>query len=330
MTATLHQRDPAAAMDHSLLAQDRPCLHGIHAVCAEFGRPTMARYLPASAIRDATFCKRGRTLAPIITLVLLAAALRADAKSPPSEQEQALAGPEPTSQPRNPSSSQNSQAAIAERYPYLTRRFRPSGRYLDHGIIEFSAAAGSPERYRLGLAIGIAHHLTLGFAGHWLNGQDRPALVPQAAIRIIQTAPFEFGLSYRGTLFPPPKEIDPEDESTTVEGPVEDLEPLFQKRSHAFLAGFGLVHEWISTGAEVGVVNRRVLATNVASPNAYRFVQQWNTASALYLRVGNRCAGITLQAFYPALEVELRLDLRWPGFSFQPRGCHQLPGKGAR
>ena len=204
---------------------------------------------------------------------------------------------------------------------YLRRPHRPSARYLDHGVLEFFVAPGIPQIYRLGVAVGVLDHLTLGVAGHWLPGQKIPVFVPHAALRILQYSLFEFGLSYRGGLFQVPKIPEPGDPDAMIEGPADQLTPLFEKRAHFLLAGLGFVHQYVSAGAELGFVNRRILLRNVPKPNAYRFETVWDGASAVYVRLGNRCAGVTMQAFYPSLDVELRLDLRWSAFAVRERSC---------
>jgi hypothetical protein len=194
---------------------------------------------------------------------------------------------------------------------YLTRDVAPSARFLDHGVVELSFAGGYPHRYRLGLALGLFDHLTIGGTVHWLPKQSRPRFAPRIAIAFYRWRWLEFGALYDRSLYPPPaKDLD----AATLS---------FQRDAHWLLAAFAFSHAWLSAGFEIGAVRARVRdpampdadeAFNNPSKWRYRF------GGGAFIRGGTRRWGFFANARAPWVFAELGFDLRFGAFELRPRG----------
>jgi hypothetical protein len=193
---------------------------------------------------------------------------------------------------------------------YLTRDLASSARFLDHGVIETSIAGGYPHRYRIGLAIGLLDHVTLGAKVHWLPGQVYPRVAPQAAIAFYRWRAFEMGAVYDRTLHPPPKiDADP----TTFS---------FQRDEHWMLAAFAVSQAWLSGGFEVGAVLGRQRDPAREDPDDGSNYAAWRLrpGGGVFLRGGTRRWGFTANMRAPWVFAELAFDLRFGAFEKRARG----------
>jgi hypothetical protein len=194
---------------------------------------------------------------------------------------------------------------------YVTRELASSARFLDHGVIETSLAGGYPHRYRVGLAIGLLDHITLGAKVHWLPGQVYPRIAPNVAIAFYRWRAFEMGVLYDRTLHPPPKiDVDPATLS-------------FQRDEHWMLAAFAVSQAWLSGGFEVGAVlgrQRDPAREDDAEDGSNYAAWRLRPAGGLFLRGGTRRWGFTANMRAPWVFAELAFDLRFGAFEQRPRG----------
>lgn len=193
---------------------------------------------------------------------------------------------------------------------YLTRELGPSVRFLDHGTIEVSAAGGYPHRYRLGLAIGLLDHLTLGLTVHWLPNQARPRLAPRVALAFYRWRWIEVGATYDRSLYPPPPvDNDPETWS-------------FQRDAHWFMATAAVSQSWISAGFEIGVVRAKVAdpAMPATDDNLNPAVWRNKLGGGVMVRMGTRRWGFTFTGRAPYVFAEAAFDLRFGAFELRRKG----------
>jgi len=193
---------------------------------------------------------------------------------------------------------------------YLTRDVATSPRFLDHGIIELSLAGGYPHRYRLGAAIGLLDHLTLGGTAHWLPGQSRPRFAPRIALAFYRWRWIEIGASYDRSLYPPPKvDMDPETQS-------------FQGDAHWIFAVASFSMAWASGGFEVGGVRARVAdpSKDPTADGQNPAIWRHRLAGGLFFRAGTRRWGFTFTGRAPYVFAEAAFDVRFGAFELRRRG----------
>lgn len=194
---------------------------------------------------------------------------------------------------------------------YLTRDVAPSARFLDHGVLELSLGGGYPHRYRLGLALGLFDHLTLGLTTHWLPRQSRPRVAPRIAVAFYRWRWLEFGASYDRSLYPPPaKDDDPKTLS-------------FQRDAHWFLATFAFSHAWLSAGFDVGAVRARVrdpAMPDADDRNLNPSKQRFRFGGGVFIRGGTRRWGFVATGRAPWVFAELAFDLRFGLFELRRKG----------
>ena len=191
---------------------------------------------------------------------------------------------------------------------YLTRPVGYSARHLDHGVIEVSAAGGWPHKYRLGLAVGLFDHLSLGVTAHWLGGQGRPQVSPRIALAFYRWPLFEVGAIHFWTMYPPPvRDADPATDS-------------FQQRAQWTLATLTFGQRFVSGGVDAGAVRARVQDPSVEPMFDNESIIRWRFGGGLHLRAGTRRWGFTAQAHLPYMTAELVFDVRFGAFEMRPRG----------
>lgn len=193
---------------------------------------------------------------------------------------------------------------------YLTRELGASARFLDHGTIEVSGAGGYPHRYRLGFAIGLLDHLTLGLTVHWLPNQARPRIAPRAALAFYRWRWIEVGAVYDRSLYPPPP-VDDDPETWS-----------FQRDAHWILATAAVSQSWISAGFEVGVVRAKVAdpAMPMNDDNTNPAVWRNKLGGGVTVRMGTRRWGFTFTGRAPWVFAEAAFDLRFGAFELRRKG----------
>ena len=207
------------------------------------------------------------------------------------------------------------EPAVRQRAPklrgYLSRDLAPSARFLDHGVLELSLAGGYPHRYRLGLALGLLDHLTIGVTANWLPRQSRPRFAPRIALAFYRWRWLEFGALYDRSLYPPPLR---DDDPNTLS---------FQRDAHWLFATFAFSQAWLSGGLEIGAARSRIRDPAMPDPDAnndnpskwrYRF------AGGVFLRGGTRRWGFSATARAPWVFVEAAFDVRFGLFELRPKG----------
>lgn len=204
----------------------------------------------------------------------------------------------------------STQSRSPRLHRYLTRELAGSARFLDHGVIEVSLAGGYPQRYRVGAAIGLFDHVTLGAKVHWLPGHARPRVAPQLAIAFYRWRAFEMGAVYDRSLYPAPiVDFDP-------------ATPSFQRDDHWMLATFAVSQAWLSGGFEAGaVVGRQRDPSREDADDGSNFAA-WRVrpGGGVFLRGGTRRWGFTANMRAPWVFAELAFDLRFGAFEQRPRG----------
>ena len=194
---------------------------------------------------------------------------------------------------------------------YLSRDVAPSALFLDHGVLQLSLAGGYPHRYRLGLALGLLDHLTVGVTAHWLPRQSRPRFAPKVALAFYRWRWLEIGAVYDRSLYPPPvKDDDPDTLS-------------YQRDAHWFLAAFAFSHAWLSAGFELGAVRARVRSPAMPDPDANNnnpSAMRVKFGGGLFIRGGTRRWGFVASARAPWVFAELAFELRFGLFELRPKG----------
>jgi len=194
---------------------------------------------------------------------------------------------------------------------YLSRDLAGSARFLDHGVIAVSAAGGFPHRYRIGAALGLLDHLTIGAQIHWLPGQRRPRIAPQLALAFYRWRAVELGVLYDRSLYPPPV-VDTDADT-----------PSFQRDAHWMLAAVAFSQAWLSGGFEFGTVLARVVDPARPEPDMRgRDFAAWRLrpGGGVFLRAGTRRWGFTANLRAPWVAAELAFDLRFGAFEMRPPG----------
>jgi hypothetical protein len=193
---------------------------------------------------------------------------------------------------------------------YLTRELGSSARFLDHGTLEVSAAGGYPHRYRLGLALGLLDHLTLGLTVHWLPDQPRPRIAPRAALAFYRWRWIEVGATYDRSLYPPPP-VDDDPETWS-----------FQRDAHWIMAAASFSQSWISAGFEIGVVRARVADPGQPPTDDDLNPAVWRNklGGGVMVRMGTRRWGFTFTGRAPWVFAEAAFDVRFGAFELRRRG----------
>lgn len=193
---------------------------------------------------------------------------------------------------------------------YLTRELSPSARFLDHGVIALSLAGGYPHRYRLGAAIGLLDHLSLGATAHWLPGQSRPHVSAQVALAFYRWRHVELGAIYDRIAYPPPeRDQDPKT-------------PSYQRDAHVVAAAIAFSQQWVSAGVEVGIAYGREHdpgredSDDSSNPKLWRL----RPGGGVFVRAGTRRWGFVATARAPFWMAELAFDLRFGAFELRSRG----------
>ena len=191
---------------------------------------------------------------------------------------------------------------------YLRRPVPASARFLDHGVIELGVAGGFPHVYRVGLGVGVLDHLTLGVTAHWLAGQSVPGVAPEVGVAFFRARWWEVGARYTTVLHAP-------DQATSAVSPV----------THYVLGTAAMQQAWLTAGFDAGLVHRRR-----ARLEGGGFRTSTEFGGGPYLRLGSRRLGLTAQATWPELVVELKLDIRFDAFEARPPGGWWVSGTGRR
>lgn len=202
----------------------------------------------------------------------------------------------------------SSRASRLDRY--LTRELGHSARFLDHGVLAVTGSGGYPHRYRVGLALGLLDHLTIGATAHWLPGQRAPKIAPSAGLAFFRWRGFEIGAAYDRSLYPPP----PVDLDTDT--------PSFQRDAHWALGVVTVGQAWLSGGGEFGAVIARERDPGREPTDDGRNPSIWRArpGGGVFLRAGARRWGITASFRAPWVFAELGLDIRFGAFEKRPRG----------
>jgi hypothetical protein len=193
---------------------------------------------------------------------------------------------------------------------YLTRELGSSGRFLDHGVIEVSAAGGYPHLYRLGLGLGVLDHLSVGLTVHWLPNQAHPRVAPRVALAFYRWRWIEIGAAYDRSLYPPP-EVDTDPET-----------PSFQRDAHWIGAVAAFSQAWVSAGFELGVVRAREIDPGKEPTEDGRNAAVWRNklGGGLFVRMGTRRWGFTFTGRAPWVFAEAAFDVRFGAFELRRRG----------
>ncbi len=193
---------------------------------------------------------------------------------------------------------------------YLVRALPLSARFLDHGVIALTVAGGYPERYRIGAAIGLLDHLTLGATAHWLPGQSRPRVAPQVALAVYRWRHVELGGVYDRVLYPPPSRDD------------DPKTPSFQRDAHLVAAALAFSQAWVSAGFEVGIAYGRERDPGRLDSGDGSNPSHWRVrpGGGLFLRAGTRRWGFSVNARAPFWSAALVFDVRLGAFELRPRG----------
>lgn len=194
---------------------------------------------------------------------------------------------------------------------YLTREVARSARHLDHGVLGVAVGVGTPQVYRLELALGLLDHLTLGVTAHWLPGARVPRWAPRGSLAFFRGRLLEVGASYHSLLYPPTKD---DGDPTTVD---------FPRRAHYLLGHISLSQAWFTAGVDIGWARGREAVPLITGEdlNAGRYYDLRDRLGAgLHLRVGTRRVGLLAQLHFPYTAFELALDLRFGLFELRSRG----------
>lgn len=193
---------------------------------------------------------------------------------------------------------------------YLTRQVPISARFIDHGVLQVSAAGGWPHLYAMRVKLGLFDHVGIGAQAHWLPGQSVPQVSPEASIAFARLRLVEFGAHYKQTFYPPPKaDGDP----TT---------PSFPQRDHWLLTSLSLSNRWVSGGFDFGVVRARIKdpGQDPPEPDVNPSTIRWKLGGGLHLRAGTRRWGFTASVLAPQLMAELAFDVRFGLFEMRRKG----------
>lgn len=193
---------------------------------------------------------------------------------------------------------------------YLTRQVPISARFIDHGVLQVSAAGGWPHLYAMRVKLGLFDHVGIGAQAHWLPGQSVPQVSPEASIAFARLRLVEFGAHYKQTFYPPPKaDGDP----TT---------PSFPQRDHWLLTSLSLSNRWVSGGFDFGVVRARIKdpGQDPPEPDVNPSTIRWKLGGGLHLRAGTRRWGFTASVLAPQLMAELAFDVRFGLFEMRRNG----------
>ncbi len=193
---------------------------------------------------------------------------------------------------------------------YLTREVPYSARFIDHGVLQVSAAGGWPHLYALRMHLGILDHLVLGFQTHWLPDQRFPQVRPEVSVAFLRMRNIEWGGHYRQTFYPPPK----------VDG--EAKTPSFQQRDHWLLSSVSMGNLWISGGFDFGLVRARIKdpGQDPPDPDTNPSIVRWKLGGGLHVRAGTRRWGFTASVLAPQLMTELAFDVRFGLFEMRRKG----------
>lgn len=193
---------------------------------------------------------------------------------------------------------------------YLTRPVPYSARFIDHGVLQVSAAGGWPHLYALRVQLGLFDHVGLGVQAHWLPGQSVPQVSPEASVAFLRLRIVEWGAHYKQTLYPEPE----------VDG--DPTTPSFPQRDHWLLTSLGLGNHWISGGFDFGVVRARIKdpGQDPPEPDVNPSVIRWKLGGGLHLRAGTRRWGFTASVLAPQLMTELAFDVRFGLFEMRRKG----------
>jgi len=193
---------------------------------------------------------------------------------------------------------------------YLTREVPYSARFIDHGVLQVSAAGGWPHLYALRLHLGILDHLVVGMQTHWLPSQRLPQLRPEVSVAFVRSHHVEWGVHYRQTFYPPPEvDGDPKTES-------------FAQRDHWMLSSLSLGNNWLSGGFDFGMLRARIKdpGQDPPDPDTNPSVIRWKLGGGLHLRAGTRRWGFTASVLAPQLMTELAFDVRFGLFEMRRKG----------
>lgn len=190
---------------------------------------------------------------------------------------------------------------------YLSRNLAPSARFLDHGVVQVGVAPGLPSLYRWQVQLGLFDHLSGGVSMHWLEGHERPHVVPQGALAVLRRPAFELGLSYRQVLHTPE----------------EDEEQGFALRTHYMFGSATFSQGHWTAGMDVGAVRFRGVSID---PEAQADVYRWRTlpGGGVFARFGTRRWGVGVQGQMPIWTLELMVDVRFGLFELRKPGGWRL------
>lgn len=193
---------------------------------------------------------------------------------------------------------------------YLTREVPFSARFVDHGVLQVSAAGGWPHLYALRLHLGLFDHLVVGMQTHWLPEQRAPQISPEVSVAFVRMRRFEWGAHYQQTLYPPPE----------VDG--DPTTPSFSQRDHWLLTSLSLGNHWLSAGFDFGVVRARIKDPNQdpPDPDTNPSTIRWKLGGGLHLRAGTRRWGFTASVLAPQLMTQLAFDVRFGLFEMRRKG----------
>ncbi len=259
--------------------------------------------------------------APLIVVVALALVGDATASSP-------VAASTPSADPRDTpvltrlEVSQGPETAPSEPLKqrtrrYLTRQVARSARYLDHGVLGVALGVGTPQVYRLEVALGLLDHLTLGVTGHWLPGERAPRWAPKGSVAFFRGRLIEVGASYHQLLYPPTPDPEP-----TPDDP-EPMTVTFPRRAHYLLGNISLSQAWFTVGVDIGWARGREAVAFITEKDidvGHIYDVRNRLGAGLHLRLGTRRVGLLAQVNYPYTAFELALDLRFGLFELRSRG----------
>ncbi len=193
---------------------------------------------------------------------------------------------------------------------YLQRRVRSGPHFIDHGVLQVDVAGGWPHLYRLGLALGVLDHLSLGVTAHWLPRQSRPAISPVVAVAFYRNRLLAVGARHFWSMHPPPvTDFDPQT-------------PSYQRTAQWTLGTASFGQRWITAGFDAGVVRARIDDPSLDPDTDGNVppVSIWRFGGGLHMRVGTRRWGFSAQVLVPQAFAELRLDVRFGLFERRSRG----------
>ena len=172
---------------------------------------------------------------------------------------------------------------------YLTRDVPYSARFIDHGVLQVSAAGGWPHLYAVRMHLGLFDHVVIGAQTHWLPGQSVPQVAPEASVAFLRLRIFEWCAHYRQTFHPPPE----------VDG--DPTTPSFPQRDHWLLTSVSMGNHWLSGGFDFGVLRARIKdpGQDPPEPDTNPSTIRWKLGGGLHLRAGTRRWGFTASACSP-------------------------------